>query len=101
VKTSIPRIRSVTEKATGRQIRVLRHYPANDRKAINRRIQELMDNFFGADPEMGAGGFAFVVWDKEGASCTAMSCFAGASVHRSHVGDYVRGCIDKAVTKDW
>jgi uncharacterized protein YcfJ len=101
MKTSVPKIRSVRDKATGREIKVLRQYPQNDRKAINGRIQELMGNFFGADPGKGAGGFSFTIWDKEGASCTAVSCFSGATVHRSHVADFVRGCIDKNITRDW
>lgn len=101
MKNSIPRIRSVTDKATGRQVRVFRQYPANDRKTINGRLQTLMDNFFGCDPQKGAGGFAFVLFDKEGASMTAASVFTGATVHRATLPEFVKGCLANNIAKDW
>lgn len=101
MKTSIPRIRSVTDKTTGRQVRVLRHRTTNDRASIDGRIRELMDRFFADPTTFGAGGFAFVIWDKEGGSMTALSAFSGSTVHRASMPDFVRGCIANNIAKNW
>lgn len=98
MKTSVPVLHSVTDKRSGKSIRVLRQQPRNDRKSVTRRIEALMDGFFSED--RGAGGFAFVIWDKEGANCSGTSAFEGSTVHKADLPNFVYGVLMRNMVLD-
>lgn len=98
MKTSIPRIRSVTEKATGRQIRVLRHHYLNDKKHISERVNALLEGFFSDGKP--AGGFALVIWNPDGGHMVAQSAFANSPIPKAVVPDFARNALLLNLSRD-
>lgn len=96
-KVSIPVVRRVRFK-DGRSLEILRQYTQNDRKHIDARVGPMMDRFF-ADGK-GAGGFAFCIWDANGASCSAQSNFIGP-VPSAGVPDFVRNLLMLQLAASW
>lgn len=99
MKTSVPRIRSVTEKKTGRKLHIIRHQPINDRRSIDRRVKGVLDGFF--DYGTDSAGFAFIIWDKSGQSMSVQQVFNTNAVPRALMPDFVRNILMINVTKDW
>lgn len=94
MRTSIPRIRSVTSKATGRQIIVFG--PAGNftpdwvRSAADKAIAEQKGRPL--------GGYAIVVWAMDGSStCSAMA----GSIPRALMPQFVKDRLLLETAKQW
>lgn len=94
MKTSIPVIRSVTDKATGRQIRIIRPEGYVSRSWVEGALAEALDNHDGRT----LGGYALVVWAMDGS--TTCSLFAG-SMPRALVPQMVKDRLLLETAKKW
>ena len=99
VKTSVPRLRSVRFKDGGAKLTVLNYHWRNDRKSIEKRIGGVMDEFF--KDQTGAGGYAFVIWDKQAGSMSSVDVFVGSTVHKAGVAAFVHDVVLFNIGREW
>lgn len=95
-KTSIPVVRRVRFK-DGRTLDVF-HNHAPDRSDVARTIGRVMDVHFGSSGFL--GGFAFVVWNTDGASTAKLACYNGM-LTRVLAPDFVRDRLMLQTAEDW
>lgn len=93
-KTSIPRLRSVTDKATGRRIDVITPRGNIDRQRIEEALASAIANHDGRL----LSGYAIVVWAMDGS--TTCSLFAG-SMPRAVVPQMVKDRLLLETAKKW